>query len=107
MFRPPLGLHDGRVDTYVGSHAMLEILWSIDSQDSLGASPDKIFRNVRNNLSAGDIILLHENRGTTQNALPRIIRLIQQRGFETVTVPQLLAQDPPTARQLRTRSCPG
>jgi peptidoglycan/xylan/chitin deacetylase (PgdA/CDA1 family) len=107
MFRPPLGLHDGRVDTYVRSNGMLEILWSIDSQDSMGASADKIFRNVRDGLSAGDIILLHENRGTTQNALPRIIELIQQRGFQTVTVPELLAQDPPTAQQLRQHSCPG
>ncbi len=107
MFRPPLGLHDGHVDSYVRSHGMIEILWSIDSQDSMGASADKIFRNVRNGLSAGDIILLHENRGTTQNALPRIIKLIQQRGFQTVTVPGLLAQDPPTTQQLRQHSCPG
>jgi peptidoglycan-N-acetylglucosamine deacetylase len=105
LFRPPLGQHDRIVDGYVRSHGMLEILWSIDSGDSQGANDDRIYRTVRKHLSPGDIVLLHENRGTTQNALPRIIDLIRRRGYRTVTVPQLLAMDPPTAEQLRHHTC--
>ena len=106
LFRPPLGLHDRTVDTYVRSLGMLDILWSVDSGDSQGANADRIFRTVRDHLSPGDIVLLHENRGTTQNALPRIIRLIRARGYRTVTVPQMLRMDPPSARQLRQHACP-
>jgi peptidoglycan/xylan/chitin deacetylase (PgdA/CDA1 family) len=106
LFRPPLGQHDARVDAYVRSLGMLSVLWSIDSGDSQGASADKIYRTVRESLSPGDIVLLHEGRGTTQRALPRILDLIEARGLTPVTVPQLLAQDPPTNAQLRTDTCP-
>lgn len=105
MFRPPLGQHDATVDAYVRSSGMLQIMWTIDSGDSMGASDDQIYRMIRAHLSPGDIVLLHENRGTTQNALPRIIRLIQRKGYRTVTVPQLLAMDPPSSEQLRHHTC--
>lgn len=106
LFRPPLGRHDDRVDAYVRSLGMLTVLWSVDSGDSQGARADRIVRAVRASLSPGDIVLLHENRGTTQNALPRILDLVESRGYTTVTVPELLAQDPPTNAQLRTGTCP-
>lgn len=105
MFRPPLGQHDATVDAYVRSAGMLQIMWTIDSGDSMGANDDQIYRTIRAHLSPGDIVLLHENRGTTQNALPRIIRLIQRKGYRTVTVPQLLTMDPPSPEQLRHHSC--
>ena len=106
LFRPPLGRHDGVVDAYVRSLGMLEVLWSLDSQDSQGATADEIYRNVRDHLSPGDIVLLHDNRGTTEAALPLIIDLIKQLGYRTVTVPQLLALDPPTPQQLSQHTCP-
>jgi len=106
LFRPPLGARDRQLDAYVRSLGMLTILWSIESGDSQGASADRIFRTVRDSLSPGDIVLLHENRGTTQRALPRILDLIEARGYRAVTVPELLALDPPTQAQLRAGTCP-
>jgi peptidoglycan/xylan/chitin deacetylase (PgdA/CDA1 family) len=105
LFRPPLGLHDATLDAYVQSLGMLEILWSIDSGDSQGATADQIYRTVKANLSAGDIILLHDNRGTTEKALPRILELIRADGYTSVTVPQLLTMDPPSTARVRARSC--
>ncbi len=106
LFRPPLALRSPTLDRYLPAHGMLDIMWSIDSQDSQGAKADKIYRTVRKHLSPGVIVLLHEGRGTTQQALPRILDLIQRRGYTTVTVPKLLEMDPPSARQLRTHTCP-
>lgn len=106
LFRPPLGARDRQLDAYVRSLGMLTILWSIESGDSQGASADRIYRTVRASLSPGDIVLLHENRGTTQRALPRILDLIEARGYRAVTVPELLALDPPTGPQLRAGTCP-
>jgi peptidoglycan/xylan/chitin deacetylase (PgdA/CDA1 family) len=96
LYRPPLGSHDAYVDKFVVDHDMLEIVWSLDSRDSLGASTEQIVRNVKNGISPGDIILLHENRGTTRNALPQILQIVADAGLKPVTVPELLAQDPPT-----------
>jgi peptidoglycan/xylan/chitin deacetylase (PgdA/CDA1 family) len=105
LFRPPYGRHDDALDAYVRQQGMLEILWTIDSRDSQGATADQLYRNVRKSLSAGDIILLHDNRGTTENALPRILDLIEKRGLTPVTVPELLTLDPPTDRQVRRHAC--
>ena len=105
LFRPPLGQHDETVDRWVSSHGMVEVLWSIDTQDSMGARSSQILAEVRDHLAPGAIILLHENRGTTQNALPAILHLIEAQGYRTVTVPQLLAMDPPTSSQLESHAC--
>jgi peptidoglycan/xylan/chitin deacetylase (PgdA/CDA1 family) len=105
LFRPPFGAHDHGLDTYVRSQGMLEVLWSIDSGDSQGASVKQIVRTVRKGLSPGDIVILHDNRSTTENALPKILDVIRQRGLTAVTVPDLLTQDPPTKQQLRRHTC--
>jgi peptidoglycan/xylan/chitin deacetylase (PgdA/CDA1 family) len=105
LFRPPLERRDVALDAYLQQHGLLDVLWSIDTQDSMGASANEIYRAVRTDLSPGDIILMHENRGTTQQALPRILDLIERRGYTTVTVPQLLTIDPPSPEQLRWHGC--
>jgi peptidoglycan/xylan/chitin deacetylase (PgdA/CDA1 family) len=106
LFRPPFGAHDPALDRWVRAHGMLEVIWSIDTGDSQGASADKIYRTVKKDLSPGDIILLHDNRGTTENALPRILDLLETRGLTPVTVPELLTQDPPSTKQVRHHTCP-
>jgi len=106
LFRPPLGARDRTLDRYLSDHGMLQVMWSVESGDSQGASRRKIYRTIREHLSPGDIVLLHEGRGTTQHALPAILDLIEARGYRTVTVPQLLAMDPPSNEQLRSHSCP-
>jgi peptidoglycan/xylan/chitin deacetylase (PgdA/CDA1 family) len=48
----------------------------------------------------GSIILMHDgggDRSQTITALPGIIRGLRARGLHLVTVPQLLADDPPPA----------
>jgi peptidoglycan/xylan/chitin deacetylase (PgdA/CDA1 family) len=105
LFRPPFGAHDAALDRWLRSRGMLEVIWSIDSGDSQGASADKIYRTVKANLSPGDIILLHDNRGTTEGALPRILDLLDARGLTPVTVPELLTQDPPSTSQVRHHTC--
>ena len=106
LFRPPYGAHDQTLDAFLQGHGLLEVLWSIDSQDSQGDTPDEILARVSSGLRPGAIILLHENRSTTLHVLPSILSLIKARGFKTVTVEQLLQRDPPTVKQLRSGSCP-
>jgi peptidoglycan/xylan/chitin deacetylase (PgdA/CDA1 family) len=106
MFRPPFGAHDAALDSHLRSQGMLEVLWNVDSGDSQGATADQIVAAVKAGLRPGAIVLLHENRGTTLHALPRILQALDRRGLRAVSVPQLVAEDPPTERQLRAGSCP-
>ena len=105
LFRPPFGAHDASSDAKVHELGMLEVLWSVDTADSRGATADEILASVRHDVRPGSIVLLHENRGTTRKALPDILDTLASRGLQPVTVPELLAADPPTPEQLRTGSC--
>jgi peptidoglycan/xylan/chitin deacetylase (PgdA/CDA1 family) len=83
---------------------MLDVLWSLDSGDSYpppGASAGKIVRTLARLVRPGSIMLLHENRRQTMAALPAVLRELRARGFRAVTVPELLAVDPPSVAQLR------
>jgi peptidoglycan/xylan/chitin deacetylase (PgdA/CDA1 family) len=104
LFRPPYGFHDAAVDRQVRRLEMLEVLWSLDSRDSYpppGASAGEIVRTLARSLGPGSIVLLHENLRQTFKALPAVLRVLQARGLRSVTVPELLAIDPPSLAQLR------
>jgi peptidoglycan-N-acetylglucosamine deacetylase len=101
LFRPPYGAHNSSIDHLLRRHRLLEILWSVDSADSLGANHVQIAHNVISGLHPGAIILMHENHGQTIRALLSIFAAIKRKHLRAVSVPQLLAEDPPDPRALR------
>ncbi len=102
LFRPPYGLSDAAITATARSLGMAEIRWSIDSRDSEGADWSQIAAIVSRSVRPGSIILMHENRGQTLRALRfRILPELGRRHFELVSVPELMATDPPPLAQLR------
>lgn len=101
LFRPPYGGRDRTIDAIARRLGMVEVLWTVDSADSLGASYARIEHNVIAGLHPGAIILMHENHGQTIRALPTILPAITARHLRAVTLPELLSSDPPTPAQLR------
>jgi peptidoglycan/xylan/chitin deacetylase (PgdA/CDA1 family) len=101
LFRPPYGGRNANVDAIARAHGMLEIMWTVDSADSLGANYAQIERNVIGGLRGGAIILMHENHGQTVRALLGIFAALERKHLSTVSVPQLLADAPPSAAQVR------
>jgi peptidoglycan/xylan/chitin deacetylase (PgdA/CDA1 family) len=101
LFRPPYGAISAAVRAVVKAQHMLTVLWSVDSADSLGANYLGIERNVIRGLRPGAIILMHENHGQTIRALPGIFAALKRRHLQAVTLPQLIASDPPSPAQLR------
>jgi peptidoglycan/xylan/chitin deacetylase (PgdA/CDA1 family) len=101
LFRPPYESHTPAIDSEVRSLGLLDVLWNVDSADSLGANYAGIERNVIAGLHPGSIILMHENRGQTIRALPVIFSALKRDHLRAVTIPELVAADPPSARQLR------
>jgi peptidoglycan/xylan/chitin deacetylase (PgdA/CDA1 family) len=101
LFRPPYGARDARIDSIARRHGLLEILWSVDSADSLGANYAEIAHNVIAGLKPGAIILMHENRGQTIRALATILPALRRLQLRAVSVPELLNVDPPSRAQVR------
>ncbi|MGO9975963.1 MAG: polysaccharide deacetylase family protein [Solirubrobacteraceae bacterium] len=101
FWRPPYELHNPTVDRIAQHLGLVDILWDDDSQDSLGASYAMIIKNVEAGLRPGAIIEMHENRGQTNRALTTLLPELHRRHLRSVSVPQLLATDPPSLAQLR------
>jgi peptidoglycan/xylan/chitin deacetylase (PgdA/CDA1 family) len=101
LFRPPYEAHNATVDRIAKRLGLLQILWNVDSADSLGANWAQIIKNVERGLHPGAIILMHENRGQTIRALSALLPALHRRHLRSVTVAQLFASDPPSVAQVR------
>lgn len=104
MFRPPYEVHPAAVDREAAREGLVEVLWDVDSGDS-DTAPARdyraIYRAVRAAIRPGSIVLMHENRGQTIRALRLLLPWMHRHGLRSVSVPELLAADPPSAAQLR------
>ncbi|HEX3693457.1 MAG TPA: polysaccharide deacetylase family protein [Solirubrobacteraceae bacterium] len=101
LFRPPYGARDATIDRIAQRHNLLEIMWTVDSRDSLGANYAEIERNAIDGLKPGSIVLMHENHGQTIRAMLGIFAAIQRKHLRTVSVPRLLSDDTPSDAQVR------
>ncbi len=103
LFRPPYGITDPAVARRARALGMVEVLWSVDSTDSAqGASIARTVATVERLARPGSIVLMHENRGTTLAAVHYwLLRYLARVHLHPVTVPELLATDPPTLARLR------
>jgi len=100
LFRAPYARHDPAVDAAAHRLGLLEVLWSVDSRDwAPGANRRRVVRNVVSGLRPGAIVLLHDIHPWTVAAVPEILRAIRLRGLRAVSVPELLALDPPAPDQ--------
>jgi peptidoglycan-N-acetylglucosamine deacetylase len=101
LFRPPYGAQDRAVNHIARRLGLLDIMWSMDSRDSLGANWAGIIHNVELDLRPGAIILMHENRGQTIRALTTLLSVLHRRHLRSVSLPDLFATDPPSRAQIR------
>lgn len=101
LWRPPYEATNPSVVRIAQHLGLLEVLWSVDSADSLGANWARIIQRVEGGLRPGAIIELHENRGQTIRALTTLLPYLHRRHLRSVSIPELLASDPPTPAQLR------
>ena len=100
LFRPPFGDNASEILQIARSLGMLEVMWNQDSGDASEAStpsPQEIYQHLVDRVRAGGIVLMHEDEQVpaTLDALKLYLPEFQKTGLKAVTVPQLLALDPP------------
>jgi peptidoglycan/xylan/chitin deacetylase (PgdA/CDA1 family) len=90
VMRPPGGLFDAATrDAASSAGESTIVLWDVDTSDWTGIG----FRRIRANAldgTKGSIVVMHTSSMSTIRALPGIIRGYRKRGFEFVTIGQLL-----------------
>jgi len=89
LFRPPRGIIKLSSLAYLIRNRLTVALWSIDPADYEATGPDSILEQTRN-VSAGDVILLHDSRQAALEALPGLIERIQERNLRCVGLPELI-----------------
>jgi peptidoglycan-N-acetylglucosamine deacetylase len=100
LFRTPYARHSSATDGVVRKLGLVEVFWDIDSHDDVrGARVSTIVRTVARSLRPGAIVLMHDIHPWTLAALPRVLQAIGARGLRAVSVPELLAIDPPAPDQ--------
>ncbi len=91
-FRAPFGARDSRVLEVAKDAGYRSIYWSLDSWDAFkkNVTSKEISDRVLGRLQDGDIVLMHCGSKPTADALPGLISEIQARGYEIVTVSELI-----------------
>lgn len=90
LFRPPFGDYNNQVIKTSEALGYQPIQWSIDSLDWKDLSAQEIQSRVLKDISAGDIVLFHNNGKHTAEALEPILCAIEDKGLEVVPISELL-----------------
>lgn len=91
LFRPPYGDFSETVVETAQKYDLATILWNVDPRDWQKNSAEAIANHVLEYTQDGSIILLHEGREGTLKALPKIIDGLREKGYEIVSISELLS----------------
>jgi peptidoglycan/xylan/chitin deacetylase (PgdA/CDA1 family) len=92
LFRPPYGKKLIGLPRAIARHGYKMILWDVEDPRGARDPADYAARIVRQ-ARPGSIVLMHimfSANGTARAALPMVLRGLQARGFNVVTVGELL-----------------
>ncbi len=97
IYRPPGAYYNKTTLEVLKKHGYTMVLWSWwqNPKDYTNPGADVIAQRILAEPRNGDIIVLHDlggNRSQTVEALPTIIKGLQEKGFAFVTVSELLSR---------------
>jgi len=94
LLRLPNGDFDKRVLRIADELGYSVIQWDTDSMDWMNIGVDKIVDRVVSKAHPGDIVLMHASDSSqqTHEALPQIIDQLKAKGYEFVTVSEMIKQ---------------
>lgn len=95
LFRPPEGAYDECSLNAVKSRDYRVILWTVDTRDWENTSAEVMVKTVMDGVRGGSIVLFHDymsKKSHTLEALEILIPKLLERGYEFVTVSELLEQ---------------
>lgn len=91
FMRPPYGNYNDTTLATSRKYGQIPIYWSIDTNDWRGRSTENMVETITSHLSDGAIILMHEGKSNTLEALPAIIKAIKDAGYTIVPLSEMLS----------------
>lgn len=95
LFRPPYGDYNDTLIEAANDMGYHVIQWDVDSLDWKDYGADAIVSRVldHKHLGNGSIVLMHNGAKYTKDALPRVIEGLQEKGYELVSISELIYTD--------------
>ena len=90
LLRPPYGSYNETVQKVCTELGIVMVNWCVDTLDWDHKDPDKIYDAIFDTIKDGNIILCHDLYGTTVDAMERVIPALVEKGYQLVTVSELL-----------------
>ena len=92
FFRAPMGIRNPLVDPVIARLGLRYITWTRRGFDTVTGDPAVVLQRLTRDLSAGDILLLHDRRTRHQRAmvlevLPALLNRIAAAGLKPVSLP--------------------
>ena len=95
-FRAPKGLFNNDVLRVANEQGEMVIMWSITLEHHTSPTPHDMAMRIIDKISPGGIILMHDgrlDRTRSIEALPILIKGLQEKGYKLVTLSELLAAE--------------
>jgi peptidoglycan/xylan/chitin deacetylase (PgdA/CDA1 family) len=94
LVRPPRGELSAGTLLRLAAAEYVTVLWSVDSDDRRTRDPRAIEQRLApERVRPGDVVLLHEMRPWTLEALRGAVGALRAKGFDFVTVSELMKED--------------
>ncbi|MEO8007750.1 MAG: polysaccharide deacetylase family protein [Betaproteobacteria bacterium] len=95
FFRSPMGIRNPLLDPVIARLGLRYITWTRRGFDTVARDPVIVLGRLTRQLSAGDILLLHDRRTGHQRAmvlevLPALLDRIAEAGLKPVSLPQAM-----------------
>jgi peptidoglycan-N-acetylglucosamine deacetylase len=92
-FRPPGGQYNSRILSMAAQEGYRMILWNVFPKDHARPSPEKIYDRIMASAADGGVVLLHSGVEETLQVLPRVIKDLRAKGFQFLTVSEMLEEN--------------
>lgn len=93
LYRGPYGEYNDTVIKAAKDNGHITIQWSLDTLDYTGLDEEQMWDRLKNKLTNGSIILMHNGTENTANSLNGLINNIKEKGYEIVTVSDLIYKE--------------
>ena len=93
VFRPPYGDYNNLLIETANEMGLYTIQWDVDSLDWKDLSANDIKKRVLNKVQNGSIVLFHNQGLHTAEALRPIIKELKGKGYEFVSIGELIYKD--------------
>lgn len=96
LLRPPYGSITARQKKWINQEFGYKIvLWDVDPLDWRRPGPSVVCNRIVKNTRAGSIVLSHDIHPGTIEAMPCVLKELEEKGFKFVTVSELIAMQTP------------